>query len=318
VHTLSIRDVASKITGKKTVKSSEFFCRHDPDLATFISEVRFGEKEVSFYVHVVSKTVRSLKLRFKLIGNKGVILVDVTVRKSSILNADTPDSGWGCAKIYTLKPEDAAEAKTWLFVCGIDYEVPPTGEVKPAKESSSCGSSLQADLLSLWEATSNADVTFVVQGEEIKGHKGILSARCEYFKRMFASETKENVTNKVVVPDVKPVVFRAMLQFFYSDTLPKDFDKVSLELLVAADKYGAEKLKQKCESDAPVHAENLVDALLVAESVNSESLMKRALDVFGTNPVVLMQSERVKSELSQNLMFELLSHFVQKCQNAVI
>ena len=109
-----------------------------------------------------------------------------------------------------------------------------------------------------------------------------------------------------------------MLQYFYSDTLPKEFDQISLELLVAADKYGAEKLKRKCESDAPVHAENLVDALLVAESVNSESLMKRALDVFGTNPVVLMQSERVKSELSQNLMFELLSHFVQKCQNAVI
>ena len=122
----------------------------------------------------------------------------------------------------------------------------------------------------------------------------------------------------MIVPDVKPVAFRALLQCLYSDTLPEDFTDVSLELLIAADKYRVEKLKQKCESDVPINADNVVDVLLVAESINSESLMKRALNVFGANFGVLMQSKKVKSELSKNLLFKLLSNFVQECENTVI
>ena len=122
---------------------------------------------------------------------------------------------------------------------------------------------------------------------------------------------KENIANEMIVPDVKPVVFRAMLKYLYSDTLPKDFAEVSLDLLVAADKYGVEKLKQKCESGAPINADNVVDALIVAEKINSKTLMERAKNIFGAHFDVLMQSGRAKAELSRNLFCELLSHFIK-------
>ena len=108
-----------------------------------------------------------------------------------------------------------------------------------------------------------------------KGYKVILS-RCAYFQRIFASETKEKSTNEVIVPDVTPDVFRAMLQFIYSNTLPKDSAEITLDLLVAADKYDVEKLKRKCELLVPVNVDNVVDALVVAESINAKTLMIRA------------------------------------------
>ena len=148
-----------------------------------------------------------------------------------------------------------------------------------------------------------------------KGYKVILS-RCAYFQRMFASETKEKSTNEVIVPDVTPDVFRAMLQFIYSDTLPKDSAEITLDLLVAADKYDVEKLKRKCELLVPV---NVVDALVVAESINAKTLMIRAKNVFGSNFDVLMQSESDEAELSRSLSkslpFELLSHFIKESRD---
>jgi len=68
------------------------------------------------------------------------------------------------------------------------------------------------------------------------------------------------------------------------DTLPKeDFAEIALALLVAADKYGVETLKRKCELDAPIDADNVVDALLVAESIDAETLMTCAKIVIGAN-----------------------------------
>ncbi|RCV39124.1 hypothetical protein SETIT_8G198700v2 [Setaria italica] len=72
------------------------------------------------------------------------------------------------------------------------------------------------------------DVTFHVGGEMFTAH------RC------------------VLADDMEPRVFRALLHFIYTDTLPEvkegDDDKVAVAqgLLVAADRYGVERLKSTC------------------------------------------------------------------------
>ena len=77
-----------------------------------------------------------------------------------------------------------------------------------------------------------------------------------------------------------------------------------------------EKLKRKCELLVPV---NVVDALVVAESINAKTLMIRAKNVFGSNFDVLMQSESDVAELSRSLSkclpFELLSHFIKESRD---
>ena len=72
--------------------------------------------------------------------------------------------------------------------------------------------------LKLLETPENADIAFIVEGEQIMAHKCILSARSDYFAAMFKSDSKENVTNKVQVPDADPRTFRALLEFIHAES----------------------------------------------------------------------------------------------------
>merc|ERR1712142_1141362 len=141
---------------------------------------------------------------------------------------------------------------------------------------------------------------------------GVLSVRCDYFQRMFDSDVQETTTNEVKVPDFGPDVFRSMLRYLYTDTLPESFDEVSFDLLVAADKYGIKASKQKCESDAPLNLENVVEALNVAEKTGSKKLMNRAKKVFKLNFNELMQLPETEEKLSKSLLMKLLSYFYKE------
>jgi speckle-type POZ protein len=63
---------------------------------------------------------------------------------------------------------------------------------------------------------------------------------------------KETTTSHVRIDDMEPRVFRAMLHFVYTDSLPEmdsggDAPALAQHLLVAADRYGMERLKLICE-----------------------------------------------------------------------
>lgn len=96
---------------------------------------------------------------------------------------------------------------------------------------------LSRDLAKLLESGNHADVTFSLRGEKIVAHKAVLSARCEYFERMFQSDVKENVSGQIEVTDISLEVFKELLQFFYSGQPPKFAGQETLRLLSAADKY---------------------------------------------------------------------------------
>merc|ERR1712168_1419767 len=99
-----------------------------------------------------------------------------------------------------------------------------------------------------------------------------------------------NVKDEVKVPDVEPEVFKGLLRFLYSGLAPENVADKALDLLVAADKYGVDELKQICEEKASVHRDNVVDVLLVADSINNEKLLTRAKAVFRSHVDELMAS----------------------------
>jgi len=62
---------------------------------------------------------------------------------------------------------------------------------------------------------------------------------------------KEKTMKCIRIQDVEASVFKAMLHFIYTDTMP-DIDKedafvITQNLLVAADRYDLERLKLICE-----------------------------------------------------------------------
>ena len=143
-------------------------------------------------------------------------------------------------------------------------------------------------------------------------NKAVLSARSKYFERMFDSSMKENLSNEVEVPDVTPVVFEALLKFLYSGLEPKNLNEIFLELLVVADKYRLEALVKVCETSAfkNLNADNVVDTLLVATTMNNERLLARAKSIFRGCSESVKKSEEalVKLKAHPDLILDLLWH----------
>ncbi|CAN6373070.1 unnamed protein product [Urochloa humidicola] len=100
-----------------------------------------------------------------------------------------------------------------------------------------------------------ADVTFEVDGETVLAHRHILSARSPVFQaELFGPARGNNATVFVWVEGIEAKVFRAMLHFVYTDSLPAEVEDnnemtkaMARDLLIAAHRYGLERLKLICE-----------------------------------------------------------------------
>lgn len=112
------------------------------------------------------------------------------------------------------------------------------------------------------------DVVLSVGGERFHAHKLVLAARSTVFRSKFfddedgeKNEPGENDdVQEIVIDDMEPKVFKAMLHFIYRDTLVDDnelggsssegsiFDTLAAKLLAAADKYDLARLRLLCES----------------------------------------------------------------------
>ncbi|CAM0902831.1 unnamed protein product [Alopecurus aequalis] len=100
------------------------------------------------------------------------------------------------------------------------------------------------------------DVVFVVGTEEFPAHKTVLGMRSPVFKAEVHGVMRENNTNRITIGDMQPAVFEALLHFIYTDSLSpamnglngNDYREMIRHLLVAADRYAMERLKDICES----------------------------------------------------------------------
>ncbi|CAL5041475.1 unnamed protein product [Urochloa decumbens] len=108
----------------------------------------------------------------------------------------------------------------------------------------------------LWRSKRGTDVTFLVAGEDIAAHKCVLAARSLVFMAELFGDMKETASQSVVIEDMESEVFKALVQFIYTDTSPPELEEAGLEedartmaqhLIAAADRYGMERLKLICE-----------------------------------------------------------------------
>ncbi|KAL6843281.1 hypothetical protein ACP4OV_026994 [Aristida adscensionis] len=130
----------------------------------------------------------------------------------------------------------------------------PISESKSMYEIPVPPSDLSDNLGKLLESGEGSDVAFKVQGEIYHAHKIVLAMRSPVFKAELYGLLGEN-KKCLTVEDMQPTVFKALLHFIYTDSLPDmdDFDadeneEVVKHLLVAADRYAMERMKLMCES----------------------------------------------------------------------
>ncbi|KAK3121309.1 hypothetical protein QOZ80_8BG0650490 [Eleusine coracana subsp. coracana] len=126
-----------------------------------------------------------------------------------------------------------------------------------------------------------ADVTFSVGGENFPAHRTVLATRSPVLKAELYGHMKERRARRVTGEDMQPEVFKALLQFIYTDSLP-DWDDLDVDgyceilrhLLVAADRYALDRLKLLCASLLVKYldADTVATTLALADQHNCEKL----------------------------------------------
>jgi speckle-type POZ protein len=134
-----------------------------------------------------------------------------------------------------------------------------------------------------------ADVTFEVGAEKFAAHRCVLAARSSVFKAELLGSMKEKTATLVQINDMEARVFRALLHFIYTDSLPADDEGdravMAQHLLVAADRYNLERLKLICEEKLCDHVcRGTVATTMALAEQHGCAALKKACFKFLTSP----------------------------------
>ncbi|KAG1333939.1 BTB/POZ and MATH domain-containing protein 4 [Cocos nucifera] len=156
----------------------------------------------------------------------------------------------------------------------------------------------------LLDKQEGSDVVFDVAGEKFHAHKLVLAARSPVFRAQFFDEL-DCEKNEIVVTDMEPKVFEAMLHFIYRDTFVEDdaliassspvssvSDTLAGKLLAAADKYGLERLQLMCESCLckDISVNSVASTLALADRHHAMELKAACLKFAAENLAAVMRS----------------------------
>ncbi|CAO2149722.1 unnamed protein product [Urochloa humidicola] len=153
-------------------------------------------------------------------------------------------------------------------------------------------SDLHHHLGNLLECKEGTDVTFhVAGGDMFPAHRCVLAARSPVFRAQLFGGMKESKQTEsgviVAIEDMEAQVFSSLLHFCYTDSLLKaveDDDDWSMEhyqhLLVAADRYGLERMKLICQEKLCSHicADSVGRMLALADQYHCPGLKEACFD----------------------------------------
>ncbi|CAI9106038.1 OLC1v1005094C1 [Oldenlandia corymbosa var. corymbosa] len=166
-------------------------------------------------------------------------------------------------------------------------------------------SDIGAQFGALLENMDGSDVIFNVCGETFHSHKLVLAARSPVFRSEFF-ESSEGSNQEIVISDMEPSVFKAMLHFIYRDSLvedelvassstsdPSEFDSLTAKLLAAADRYNLTRLKTVCESHLckEISVNSVAQILALAEKYHATELKAVCLRFAAENLAAVMRSD---------------------------
>jgi hypothetical protein len=128
-----------------------------------------------------------------------------------------------------------------------------------------------------------SDVTFIVQGQRVYGHKMVLSIVSDCFRAMFTAGFREQDSMEINIPDCSYSAFLAVMEYIYTGSAPS-IDQHSpdaaanvakvVEILELADRFFLDHLKQLCETllQPLVNSDTVEYLLQMAQKTNSMQL----------------------------------------------
>jgi speckle-type POZ protein len=144
---------------------------------------------------------------------------------------------------------------------------------------------LRESLEHMLKAGEGADVTFSVGDQLFNARRCVLAARSPVFKAELIGPMKEAATRCIKVDDMEPEILEALLHFIYTDDMLDDDDDEGKtdrlqHLLVAADRYGVDRLRAICEEKLyeGIAVETAATTLLLAEQQQCKDLKEACIE----------------------------------------
>ena len=217
------------------------------------------------------------------------------------------------ASIYSSTNPDKSESLT--VVCdikikGSEVNVVTNGSTSiPSPEDVTGVSKFMEEMGNIFEAGKFTDVTIVCQDRQFECHKAILAERSTVLEVMFTHNMKEKRDSKVEIQDMDPDILHEMIVFMYSGKVA-GLDEKAPDLLVAAEKYNLNDLKQMCEDNLCVNLnlENALNMLVLADLHGANNLRLIALEFIGENgeKIITKEGWREKVKMYPDLMADII------------
>jgi len=168
---------------------------------------------------------------------------------------------------------------------------------------------LSADLGELLESGESSDFTIICGEEEFPCHRGILLARSKVLKAMIKSGMKEANNGQLIIKDLEPEIVRIVLKFIYTGEVIFDNKASALKLLEVGNMYELRGLKNMSE-DHLIYVlgnKNVLDLLVAADMYNADILKEFAIKWIVANRTNIDKKEGWKEVLVKfpNLLLDM-------------
>ena len=278
---------------EEVVTSPDFHADDDNKITWFI--------ELFLRIGPIHRPTIAAQFSFTLLDKDGKKIWFKDMESTTFGPPGPNDKGYGWNNLAKLT--DVLKINFFSLVCQIEYEDPnPTTKISVLPSTSvplgneELTSSLSQNLEKLFNNRTGTDVSFIIDGKEIKAHKWMLSARSPVFAAMVESGMKESVENRVEINDIAPDIFEALLRFIYTDRV--DLAQVDVQdLLVEANKYMIPLLKLECQKTLSERLTpgNCAEMLALADLHNCVHLKRSALHFIVRNRDGVMQTDGWKN-----------------------
>ncbi|CAO2207325.1 unnamed protein product [Urochloa humidicola] len=234
---------------------------------------------LSFFVTLVSKS-EEIEAAFEayLLNNDGTLTSIGTNRRLQVYKPETP---WTSLYQHVERRDLEMTCSTTGFVrllCGVIVVSESSMPISPPDIGNHLGRLLDSGV--------GTDVSLIVGGEQFPAHRAVLAARSPVFKAKLFGSMEDATMPSITVQEIEPAAFKVMLQFMYTDCLPKELGDSPTDmlqhLLAAADRFALERLKLICSLKLIEYfsVDTVSSFLVCAETYNCPELKNKCLDFF--------------------------------------
>ncbi|XP_065219897.1 speckle-type POZ protein-like [Planococcus citri] len=147
-------------------------------------------------------------------------------------------------------------------------------------------------IASLYDEGTFADVTLSTKIKNYSAHKAILAAHSPVFASMFEASAKKGKVTSVNISGIDEQVLGEILRYIYTGEC-ENLDDLAHDLLIAADRYGLDRLKMICADVLykQMSVQNATDLLVLADKRGLNELKSEAIKFIAAKYIEISNEE---------------------------